>query len=142
MCIECSGFDKHMLHRECRRDTLLHAACLSLQMYGAAGIACTPFLLRPCHAANHTSLQATHLSSTELNKRFKEHLSKYSTADRETLYGLRRGTVIHDQLVLGRSAVEVGRRLQHAKPGAQQTQQYLDTSRETGGPMRVHGARR
>lgn len=112
-----------------------------MQMYTAAGLPSQPFLLRASNPGDHLTLQLSYISSTELNTRFKEHLQRYSTATGPTLYGLRRGTAIHD-FNSGKSAADIGNRLQHAQPGAQQTQQYLDTSRETGGPVRLHAARR
>lgn len=111
-----------------------------MQMYRAAGLPDEPYLLRPSNPRDHLTLQLCNLSSTELNTRFKEHLQQYSIFTGQTLYGLRRGTAIHDSNS-GKSTADIGLRLQHAQPGGRQTQQYLDTSRETGGPVRLHAAR-
>jgi hypothetical protein len=93
------------------------------------------YLLRPL-SKNERSFQQQALSTDSINKRLQQHLQRLGLHEGESSHGLRRGTGIHDHQVRGLSAVAVGMRLQHVQPGGPQTLQYLDTSRETGGPPR------
>ncbi len=108
---------------------------LCLQMCLWASVPISGHLLRPL-AAEGASFRETPLDSDAINKRLQHHLSRLGLFEGESTHGVRRGTLIHDYQELGKSAVDVGHRLQHAQPGGPQSMQYVDTSRETGGPSK------
>lgn len=80
------------------------------------------------------------LSKGYPSKVLQKHLKACGLFEGESGHGMRRGTVIHDSMMGKLSLAEIGQRLQHKKPGGPQTQQYLDTSRETGKPKRCRRA--
>ena len=103
-------------------------------MFKWAGLPTSGHLLSPLQD-NKCSFKAEPLSTSAFNRRLQHHLQSLGLFQGESTHGLRRGTVIHDH-EQGATATEAGARLQHTQPGGRQTQQYLDTSRETGGPAR------
>lgn len=117
------------------QGTNLHCALNALQVYQWVGVSVEPCLLRPLNQ-NGSSFKDEPLSSDDILKRLQHHLRRLGLAAGETTHSLRRGTVILDYQVLGKSAAECGARLQHMNPGGPQTLQYLETSREAGGPPR------
>ena len=106
-----------------------------MQVYLWAGLPLDTYLLRPL-LEDHSGFKSYALSTDAINKQLQVHLRRLGLYQGETTHSLRRGTVIHDYQHLGLSAESAGRRLQHVRPGGPQTMQYLDTSRETGGPPR------
>ena len=58
----------------------------------------------------------------------------------ETLHGVRRGSLQHDA-ALGASLEAIGRHALHAPPYTT-TEQYVDTSREVGGGIRLHNLKK
>lgn len=110
--------------------------CLFLQLPQVctwAGVPTDGYLLRPLSKSGAAFLSSP-LATDEICKRLQHHLRRLGLYEGETTHSLRRGTVIHDHQELGKTAAECGARLQHKQPGGPQTLQYLDTSRETGGP--------
>ncbi|KAL4448041.1 hypothetical protein ABPG75_005260 [Micractinium tetrahymenae] len=104
-----------------------------LQVHQWVGLPTNSYLVRPL-ADDHLSFKAGPLSTSAFNKQLQHHLRRLGLFQGESTHGLRRGTVIHDHQQLGRTPAEAGLRLQRANPGGPQTLQYLDTSRESGGP--------
>ena len=107
--------------------------CAGLQVCRWASVPLDGYLLRPMARAN-ASFKEEPFSTDSINKRLQHHLQRLGLFGGESSHGFRRGTVLHDHQQLGRSAEDVGRRLLHVNPGGPQTQQYLDTSMETGRP--------
>lgn len=100
------------------------------------GVPIDGYLLRPL-SDDGSHFKEEPLSTDNINKRLQLHLRRLGLYENGvSTHGLRRGTVIHDHQDLGKSAQECGQRLQHTRPGGPQTLQYLDTSRETGGPAK------
>lgn len=106
-----------------------------MQVFLWVGLPTDSFLLCPL-SENRQNFKPEPLSTTAFNKQLQHHLRRLGLFDGQSTHGLRRGTVIHDHQQGGSSPVDAGVRLQHSSPGGLQTQYYLDTSRETGGPPR------
>ncbi|KAL4439968.1 hypothetical protein ABPG75_002969 [Micractinium tetrahymenae] len=122
-----------VLPADAEHRDMLRLVHMLLQVHQWVGLPTNSYLVRPL-ADDHLSFKAGPLSTSAFNKQLQHHLRRLGLFQGESTHGLRRGTVIHDHQQLGRTPAEAGLRLQHANPGGPQTLQYLDTSRESGGP--------
>lgn len=129
---QCPGVGQCPLKR---RTLLMVSSPPWSQVYLWVGLPTTGYLLRPLND-DRIGFKPEPLCTSTLNRQLQHHLRRLGLFQGESTHGLRRGTAIHDHQHQGRSPAEVGLRLQHVNPGGPQTLQYLDTSRETGGPPR------
>lgn len=107
----------------------LHQFQLDCQRIGES---LEPYLLRP-ESYDRRSFKAEPMSSSTLNKRFQKHLKDLNMFAGESLHGIRRSAMQHHH-TQGSSLEELGRHALQVTPAV--TAAYLDTSRETGGPVR------
>ncbi len=103
----------------------------------AAGVVESKYILR-AETRDHSNLKLEGLSSSIMNKRMQSLLQKHSLFEGETLHGIRRGSM-QQAAAEGKTVEEIGAKaLQKTR---EVTVAYLDTSRETNGPVRVRGKR-
>lgn len=102
-----------------------------------AGVSTSCFIFRPL-SSHGRDFEDKPADSSSLNKRYQHLLSSVSLHDGETLHGVRRGTLLADHRN-GVSLADIGARALQVTPAV--TRQYLDTSRETYGPVRQRGGR-
>ena len=96
------------------------------------GVSLHPYLLRP-EATDRLGFKSEPLSSCGLNKRFQKHLKDLDMFAGESLHGIRRSAMQHS-FGNGSSLADIGSQALQITPSV--TAAYLDTSRETGGPVR------
>ena len=106
--------------------------------YNVGGVSESEYMLRP-EARNHVGFKDAAMDSSALNSRFKTLLEEVGEYSGETLHGIRRGTMQAD-FAAGKSVEEIGERALQVTPAV--TKLYLDTSRETQGPVQMKGARK
>lgn len=103
-----------------------------------AGLEDSCYLIRP-EWPNHRGFKGAGMTSGVLNKRFQRLLMQAGLYEGETLHGIRRGTM-QDAVGQGKSVAEVGAHALQKTMAV--TEMYLDTSRETYGPVKLKGLRR